>query len=406
VLTPFYWAISWVMLRWHDLWSAIGLTGNFLRTNWDWVLAIIFLVITVRAILFPVYVKQIKSQRAMQRLAPQIKALQEKHKGDRETLQKETMELYRKEGTNPLMGCLPMVIQIPVMWALFHVLRHLNPNRHEATKKLYGWTVDQFDHAAAAKLFGAPLSASFRSTSAQLAEMHHANGTTVKIVAGILVVIMIATTYMTSRQMILKTGWAEDPTQKMIQRLMLYGIPVTLLFSGFAFPLGVVLYWTTTNIFSLGQQFWVLRKYPPPPMAKPASGQGAAGEGSLLSRLLGTGAAGQSSAGRPSTGASRVPTTSRAPAKPAKAAGVKAAGVKATGKPPAKTGARTAAKRAADSNGATAVDGKTLAPRPGAKPVVSPKKGPTKQAGTPKQNGTAAGTAKQGSGNAAKRTSG
>ncbi|MBO0870762.1 MAG: YidC/Oxa1 family membrane protein insertase, partial [Micromonosporaceae bacterium] len=110
------------MLRWHDLWSAIGLAGSyFLHTNWDWVLAIIFLVITVRAILFPIYVKQIKSQRAMQRLAPQIKALQEKHKGDRETLQKETMELYRKEGTNPLMGCLPMVIQVPVMWALFHV---------------------------------------------------------------------------------------------------------------------------------------------------------------------------------------------------------------------------------------------------------------------------------------------
>src|SRR5262245_21628632 len=362
----------------------------FQKTNWDWVLAIVFLVITVRAILFPVYVKQIKSQRAMQRLAPQIKALQEKHKGDRETLQKETMELYRKEGTNPLMGCLPMVIQIPVMWALFHVLRHLNPNRLESTKKIYGWTVDQFDHAAAARLFGAPLSASFRSTPTQLAEMHYANGTTVKIVAGVLVVIMIVTTYMTSRQMILKTGWAEDPTQKMIQRVMLYGIPVTLLFSGFAFPLGVVLYWTTTNVFSLGQQFWVLRKYPPPPMPKSQAGKGAAAEGGLLARLLGTAGAGQDTSGR-SSGTGRG-----APAKPAKA----------TAKPAAKTGARTAAKRAADGNGATAVDGKSLAPRPGAKPAAKPKKGPAKQAGTPKQNGTAAGTAKQGSGNAAKRTTG
>src|SRR5262245_14725853 len=238
----------------------------FQKTNWDWVLAIVFLVITVRAILFPVYVKQIKSQRAMQQLAPQIKSLQEKHKGDRETLQRETMELYRREGTNPLMGCLPMVIQIPVMWSLFHVLRYLKPNRSDATKSLYGWAIDQYDKAAHAKLLGAPIAASFRSSTSQLNEMG-ANGTTVKIVAGLLVAVMIVTTYMTSRQMILKTGWAEDPTQKMVQRLMLYGIPVSLLISGFAFPIGVVLYWTTTNVFSLGQQFWILRKYPPPPMA-------------------------------------------------------------------------------------------------------------------------------------------
>src|SRR5262245_40577127 len=172
----------------------------FQKTNWDWVLAIVFLVITVRAILFPVYVKQIKSQRAMQQLAPQIKALQEKHKGDRESLQRETMELYRKEGTNPLMGCLPMVIQIPVMWSLFHVLRHLKPGfMSDHSKTLYGWTIGQFDGAVNSKLLGAPIVASFRSSSADLAKLG-ASGTTVKIVAGILVVIMIVTTYMTSRQ--------------------------------------------------------------------------------------------------------------------------------------------------------------------------------------------------------------
>jgi YidC/Oxa1 family membrane protein insertase len=86
----------------------------------------------------------------------------------------------------------------------------------------------------------------------------------VRIVAGILVLTMIVSTFFTSRQMILKTGWSEDPQQKMVQRLMLYGVPFSLLISGFAFPLGVVLYWTTQNIFSLGQQMWVLRKYPPP----------------------------------------------------------------------------------------------------------------------------------------------
>jgi YidC/Oxa1 family membrane protein insertase len=217
----------------------------------------------VRAILFPIFVKQIKSQRAMQALQPKVKALQEKHKGDRETLQKELMELYRSEKANPLMGCLPMFLQIPVFLGLFHVLRHLKPTMPEKLQTLYGWTVGQFDSASHAKLFGAPIAASFKSKSSELALLD-ANGTTVKIVAAILIATMIASTFLTSRQMILKTGWAEDPQQKMVQRLMLYGVPFSLLISGSLFPIGVVIYWTTQNIFSLGQQMWVLRKYPPP----------------------------------------------------------------------------------------------------------------------------------------------
>src|SRR5689334_6256749 len=253
-----YWGISWILLRWHTLWSAIGLTGAFLRTSWSWILAVVFLVITVRAILFPVFVKQIKSQRAMQALQPQVKALQEKHKGDWETLQKELMELYRDEKANPLMGCLPMFLQIPVFLGLFHVLRHVKPTMPEPLKTLYGWTVGQFDSAAAAKLFGAPIAASFKSTSAQLAALH-ANGVTVKVVAACLIALMITTTFLTSRQMILKTGWSEDPQQKMIQRLMLYGIPASLLISGALFPIGVIIYWVTNNLFTLGQQQWVLQ---------------------------------------------------------------------------------------------------------------------------------------------------
>jgi YidC/Oxa1 family membrane protein insertase len=260
-----YFAISWILLRWHDLWGFIGIPEDrFLGTNWTWVLSIIFLVVTVRIILFPVFVKQIKSQRAMQALQPKVKELQNKHKGDRETLQKEMMELYKTEKANPLMGCLPMFLQIPVFLGLFHTLRRLNPgNTH---KTLYGWTQSQFEHATSASLFTAPLPAKFGSPPADMVALH-ANGTTVKIIAGILVLIMMATTYATSRQMILKTGWAEDPQQKMIQRLMLYGIPASLLVSGSLFPIGVIIYWVTNNLFTLSQQQWVLRKFPPPPMA-------------------------------------------------------------------------------------------------------------------------------------------
>ncbi|GAA0400374.1 MULTISPECIES: membrane protein insertase YidC [Micromonospora] len=270
-----YYAISWILLAWHSAWDAIGVPETaFLGTNWSWILAIIFLVVTVRVILFPIFVKQIKSQRAMQALQPQVKALQEKHKGDRETLQKEMMELYRKEKANPLMGCLPMFLQIPVFLGLFHVLRRLNPDPAKANKDIYGWTVEQFNSASDATLFTAPIASKFGSTAAELAQLG-ANGTTVKVMAGVLVLVMMGTTYLTSRQMILKTGWAEDPQQRMIQRLMLYGIPLSLLISGAIFPIGVIIYWVTNNLFTLGQQQWVLRKFPPPVTATSKPGTGA-----------------------------------------------------------------------------------------------------------------------------------
>ena len=112
---------------WHSCGTPWSCRPPRSRHQLGWILAIVFLVVTVRVILFPVFVKQIKSQRAMQALQPKIKELQEKHKGDRETLQKEMMELYRKEKANPLMGCLPMFLQIPVFLGLFHVLRRLEP---------------------------------------------------------------------------------------------------------------------------------------------------------------------------------------------------------------------------------------------------------------------------------------
>jgi YidC/Oxa1 family membrane protein insertase len=330
-----YTAISWILLRWHALWDAIGIPdGKVLGTNWSWVLAIIFLVVTLRVILFPVFVKQIKSQRAMQALQPKVKELQNKHKGDRETLQKEMMELYKTEKANPLMGCLPMFLQIPVFLGLFHTLRHLVPGRNPT---LYGWTETQFNSATQAHLFGVPLPAQFGSTPAQLVSLD-ANGTHVKILAAILVLIMMVTTYATSRQMILKTGWAEDPQQKMIQRLMLYGIPLSLLVSGSLFPIGVIIYWVTNNLFTLSQQQWVLRKFPPPQMA-----------------------------GRQNPSA---------PVRPA--AGPAKAGANGSSKntvQPARTGGLFGRKAAAQEEPQVpVVDTKALAPKPGAKPV-NPKKG-------------------------------
>lgn len=351
ILNPIYQVISWILLRWHELWNLALPDHRILDSNFDWILAIIFLVITIRVVLFPLFVKQIKSQRAMQAIQPKVKALQEKHKGDRETLQKELMELYRTEKANPLMGCLPLLLQAPVLFGLFTVLRRLDPNKDGSQLTGYGWTLEQFESASHAKLFGAPIAAQWGSSAEWLDGS--ATVLNVKVVAGVLIAIMVATTYYTSRQMILKTGWSEDNNQRMIQKLMLYGIPASLLISGGIFPIGVVIYWVTSNLFSMGQQFWVLKKFPPPPSAT-KTGSGKTGTGKVGAKT-GTG---------------------------------KAAGAKATGTRSAKAGTKTTAAKAGvkekAKNGKTptgeaaaAVDGKALAPRPGAKPV-HPKKGAAK----------------------------
>jgi YidC/Oxa1 family membrane protein insertase len=228
-----------------------------------------------------------------------------------------------------------MFLQIPVFLGLFHVLRRLSPDKTATT--LYGWTDEQFQSATHAALFTVPLPAQFGSSASDLSALD-ANGVTVKIVAGILVLIMMATTYLTSRQMILKTGWAEDPQQKMIQRLMLYGIPLSLLVSGALFPIGVVIYWVTNNLFSLAQQQWVLRKFPPMVMAN----------------------------GKPV-------------ASPARPAGANSAKAGAKGQPNpvqnGRTGGLFGRKPAAQPEPTSpVVDTKALAPKPGAKPV-NPKKG-------------------------------
>jgi YidC/Oxa1 family membrane protein insertase len=258
-----YIAISWILLRWHDLWGAIlGATSGL-----GWVLSIVFLVITVRIILFPVFVKQIKSQRAMQTLQPQVKALQEKYKGDRETLQREMMELYRREKANPLMGCLPIFLQIPVFIGLFHVLRSIDPVNKQfftAMTTEYFWSRAEYLSAAAAKIFGAPIAAKFGDDAARLHALGASSPAAVKTVAAVLIATMVITTYVTQRQMIARTGPVSDPQQAMIQKLMLYGVPASLLISGSLFPIGVVIYWVTTNLFSMGQQFYVLKKMPPP----------------------------------------------------------------------------------------------------------------------------------------------
>ncbi|MCW2579337.1 MAG: rane protein insertase, YidC/Oxa1 family [Blastococcus sp.] len=257
-----YTAIAWVMARWHSLWNAAfgdpaaetGLAGL------AWVLAIVFLVVTIRLILFPLFVKQVKSQRAMQELQPEMAKLRKQYGSDRQGLSQAMMALQKERGVNPLAGCLPILPQIPIFLSLFHVLRRLAPGK----EGLYSWSTPLTDEAAKAKLFGAPISASFNMDGdKERAILEIASYSTIRIVAFVLIVVMCFTTYFTQKQIMSRSGPVEGQAAT-VQKLLLYGMPLSLFVSGFFFPIGVLLYWFTNNLWTLGQQFFILRKMPPP----------------------------------------------------------------------------------------------------------------------------------------------
>jgi YidC/Oxa1 family membrane protein insertase len=262
VLDWFYIAISWVMARWHALWSlafddpaaGTGLSGL------AWALSIVFLVFTIRIILFPLFVKQVKSQRAMQELQPEIQRLRKQYGSDRQGFATAMQKLQKERGVNPLAGCLPILPQIPVFFALFHVLRRLSPD----AQGLYSWSTDLTREAAQAPFFGAPISSSFFMSGAKAdAILDVASYTNIRIVAFVLIVIMSFTTYFTQKQIMRRSGPVEGQAA-MVQKMLLYVMPLGLFVSGFLFPIGVLLYWFTNNLWTMGQQFFILRKMPPP----------------------------------------------------------------------------------------------------------------------------------------------
>ena len=249
-----------------------------------WAFSIVLLTVVVRLLLFPLFVKQIKSQRRMQELSPKIKELQKLHKGDRETLNTEMMKLYKENNANPISGCLPLLLQLPVFFALFTVIREFKTGADAR----YGLTAQELSEGAAAKVFGAPISAAFNTSPDVLADLD-ANQLVVRVVAAIMVVLMGLSTFYTQRQMIARSG-TTDPQQLMVQKLLLYVLPLSFAVSGAIFPIGVLLYWLTTNLWSMGQQAWVIKRMPPvnlnPGATPPASKGGAGGKTSLVKPSL------------------------------------------------------------------------------------------------------------------------
>jgi YidC/Oxa1 family membrane protein insertase len=264
ILWPLKWVVELLLVGWHWLLTAAGMDA---AAGITWVLSIVGLVLVIRAALIPIFVKQIRNQRRMLEVAPQLKKIQEKYKGkkdqfSREAMSRETMELYKKTGTNPLSSCLPLLIQMPIFFALFSVL---NDAQHSKTG-VGPLTEDLAKQFGDASLFGiAPLHSSFASQwTLMLAGDPYS--VAVMVIAAIMVVLMTASQFITQLQIVSKNMSPETKASPMFkqQRIMLYLLPLVFAFSGVAFPLGVMFYWLTSNIWTMVQQFLIIRNMPTP----------------------------------------------------------------------------------------------------------------------------------------------
>jgi YidC/Oxa1 family membrane protein insertase len=277
ILNPVYEAVAWVLKQIYG-----GLSPVFgVSSGWTWALSIVILVVLMRLIMVPLFIKQMHTTRAMSALAPQMQALRKKYKNDKQTMQQETMKLYQEAGVNPLMGCLPVVLQLPVFFALFSVLRAIADWKPGQTPK-YGLTLQMVESAQHAKILGATIADKFLFTGTLHVPVE------AKVVIFIAVLISMATTFMTVRQS-MKRGMmpAATPDNPMgqSQKYMMYIMPVFAL-SGLYWQFGLVLYWVTTNLWTLGQQWVLFRRFPQPATAG-AAGTAPATAPAIAPRLSG-----------------------------------------------------------------------------------------------------------------------
>jgi len=254
ILNPLFEAVAWVIMQIHA-----GLAVPFgASSGWAWGLSIVILVMLMRLIMVPLFVKQVRSQRKMQAHMPQLQEIRKRYKNDKQRLNEETMKFYKENGINPLGGCLPLVAQLPVFWALFNVLRAIADWTPGTTPK-YGLTVPVVESALHAHIFGASLADKFLFPVP-------GESWSSRIVILLFVLISAGTTYLTMRQS-QKRGMMQqgpvDPDNPAanMQKYMMYIAPFFAL-SGLYWQFGLVIYWVTTNVWTLGQQHFLFRNLP------------------------------------------------------------------------------------------------------------------------------------------------
>jgi YidC/Oxa1 family membrane protein insertase len=273
IMFPFQWLVSVIMVGFHEGLSSVGMPP---ASGWTWTLSIIGLVLVIRAALIPVFVRQIKAQRGMQLLQPDLKKLQDKYKGkkdqlSRQAMAQEQMALYKTHGTNPFSACLPLLIQMPFFFALFTVLAGIGAAKQRG-EGIGAMSREQVVQFADSTIFGAPLTTALLHGGAE--------NTAVTVLTITMILAMTATQFITQRQIMAKNMSEEAMASPFMrqQKMLLYVLPVVFGVGGINFPIGVLIYWTTTNLWTMGQQFFVIRRMPTPgsPAAKALAARRAA----------------------------------------------------------------------------------------------------------------------------------
>src|SRR5689334_13216822 len=323
-----------------------------------WALTIVVLVAAMRFLLVPLFIKQMHSMRKMSALTPQLQELRKKYKGDKQTLNEETMRLYKEAGVNPLGGCLPLVAQLPVFFALFNVLRGIADWKSGPTP--YGLPESVVKSAQNANIFGAHISDKVLFTGTMHVPLH------AKFVILCFVAISVVTTFMTVRQST-KRGMTPQMTpdnpMAASQKYMAYIVPFFAL-SGLYWAFGLVLYWVTTNVWTLGQQYMLFKRYPTVPGAASATGGTAPAAPATparpapASRLTSTKSV---TSGKPATTAKPAASKPGASAKPATSSANPAPG-RSTQKPPAGQPPRKKPQDAGSARTRNARSGRPAAP--------------------------------------------
>jgi len=326
ILNPLADLVAWVIMRIHAVMGAIFGPAS----GAAWGLSIVILVVLIRVCLIPLFVKQVHAQRKMAQHAPQLAELRKKYKNDKQRLNEETMKFYKENGVNPLAGCLPMIPQMIIFFSLFYVLRAIAEWKPGQAPK-YGLTVPVLESAQKATIFGVHLydKLLFPHTTGM--------GLTASIVAAITVALSATTTFMTVRQSskrgLMQTNVDPDNPMAQSQKYMMYIVPFFSL-TGLYWQFGLVLYWVTTNLWTLGQQYFMFRNW----TTEPAQAAGATAAAASGTAKTASGTA-KTASGTAKTASGTAKTASRT-AKTASAAPRPAAdnGRPASGAPRAKTG--------------------------------------------------------------------
>jgi len=296
ILNPLNDLVAWVIMRLHA-----GLGAIFgPDSGWAWGLSIVILVMIIRLCLVPLFVKQVNAQRKMAQHAPQLQELRKKYKNDKQRLNEETMKYYKENGVNPLAGCLPMIPQLIIFFSLFSVLRFIADWKPGAPLK-YGFTEPVVESAQKTTIFGVHLydKLLFRTAGSPPLSWH------VAIVIVLTVIVSATTTFMTVRQSA-KRGLMQtnvDPTNPMAQsqKFMQYIVPFFSL-TGLYWQYGLVLYWVTTNLWTLGQQYFMFRNWDP----QPVGAEGALGGATTGGPVKTTQNSSRAGSARPASGAAKT----------------------------------------------------------------------------------------------------